>query len=123
MKRFIQNTAVLSARIRFRYGARISLLTLTVVVLLSGFCSGRAARAEDVLTYNRDIRPVLAEKCFTCHGPDSAARKGDLRLDQREAAVESGAIAPGKSDESGIIARILSADPDELMPPPDSHKE
>ena len=80
-------------------------------------------QAAEPLEYNRDVRPVLADTCFKCPGPDSAARKAELRLDQREAAVESGAIAPGKSDETGIIARILSADPDELMPPPDSHKE
>ncbi|MCA9048404.1 MAG: DUF1549 domain-containing protein, partial [Planctomycetaceae bacterium] len=122
MKRLIQNTAVPSARIRFRYGARISLLTLTVVVLLSGFCSGRAARAEDVLTYNRDIRPVLAEKCFTCHGPDSAARKGDLRLDQREAAVEFGAIVPGNPDDSSLVERIFTDDPELIMPPPETRK-
>ena len=44
------------------------------------------------LEYNRDIRPILAENCFACHGPDSAARKADLRLDRREAAVKAGAI-------------------------------
>ena len=51
------------------------------------------------LEYNRDIRPILAENCFACHGPDSAARKADLRLDRREAAVEAGAIAPGEPDD------------------------
>ncbi len=52
--------------------------------------SGGQARAADKLQYNRDIRPILADNCFACHGPDSAARKADLRLDQREAAIGHG---------------------------------
>ena len=50
---------------------------------------------RDVLQYNRDVRPILADYCFSCHGPDSAARKADLRLDQREAAIEMGASGTG----------------------------
>ncbi len=80
------------------------------------------ARAAEGIQYNRDIRPILAENCFACHGPDSAARKADLRLDRREAAIESGALAPGKPGDSGVIARISSDDPTMVMPPPASHK-
>ena len=69
------------------------------------------------LEYNRDVRPILAENCFACHGPDSAARKGDLRLDRREAAIEAGAITPGDPDGSEILARIASTDPKQVMPP------
>ena len=69
--------------------------------------------ADDSILYNRDIRPILAETCFTCHGPDSASRKADLRLDRREAAIEGGAIVPGKPDESELISRIFSDDADE----------
>lgn len=69
------------------------------------------------LEYNRDIRPILAENCFACHGPDSASRKGDLRLDRREAAIESGALVPGDLEASELIARITSNDHDEVMPP------
>ena len=69
------------------------------------------------LQYNRDVRPILAENCFPCHGPDSAARKADLRLDKREAAIEAGAIAPGDLEASELIARINAADPKEVMPP------
>ncbi len=58
------------------------------------------ARAAEKLSFNRDVRPILAENCFACHGPDSASRKADLRLDRREVAVKAGAIAPGKPDDS-----------------------
>jgi hypothetical protein len=75
------------------------------------------------LEYNRDIRPILAENCFACHGADSASRKAKLRLDVREDAIEHGAIVPGKAGESEFIARIfLKADDDGVMPPVKSHK-
>ena len=70
------------------------------------------------ISYNRDVRPILVEHCFGCHGADSASRKADLRLDQRDAAVESGAIAPGDPDSSAMLDRVFSDDPDEVMPPP-----
>ncbi len=82
---------------------------------------GPALGGEGV-EFNRDIRPILRETCFQCHGPDSAARKANLRLDKREAAIEAGAIEPGDVAASELIARILSDDPEEVMPPPDSHK-
>ncbi len=72
--------------------------------------------------YNRDIRPILAEGCFRCHGPDSASRKADLRLDKRQGAVDSGAIVPGDVKGSEILQRINSTDPDEVMPPPSTKK-
>jgi len=81
------------------------------------------AFADEKLQYNRDVRPILAENCFACHGPDSAARKAGLRLDQSEKAIESEAIIPGKPEKSGIIARILLPDADKKhMPPANSHK-
>ena len=90
-----------------------------------GICG--AAWADEApsakIEYNRDVRPILAENCFRCHGPDSASRKADLRLDRREVAVESGAIVPGKPDESGLVERVFSSDPDQMMPPPAIHKE
>ncbi|GIW87757.1 MAG: hypothetical protein KatS3mg108_2081 [Isosphaeraceae bacterium] len=82
-----------------------------------------AARGDErALEYNRDVRPILAENCFSCHGPDSASRKANLRLDQREAALEAGAIVPGAPDESELIARIFSEEAEEVMPPPQTHK-
>jgi hypothetical protein len=79
--------------------------------------------AADKLAYNRDVRPILADNCFACHGPDSASRKGDLRLDQRPAALEHKAFVPGQPDKSAIIERITTKDPEQLMPPPSSHKK
>jgi hypothetical protein len=82
-----------------------------------------AGEAGGKLLYNRDIRPILAEYCFACHGPDSAARKADLRLDQREGAVEGGAMVPGEPEGSELIARILLPASDEKsMPPAAAHK-
>jgi hypothetical protein len=78
--------------------------------------------AEDRVLFNRDIRPIVAENCFPCHGPDGAARKASLRLDRREVAVKRGAIVPGKTDESELVSRVFSDDPAERMPPPASHK-
>jgi hypothetical protein len=75
------------------------------------------------VSYNQDIRPILAENCFYCHGQDPSQRKADLRLDVREAAVEFGAFVPGKPDESELIARLFSHDPDELMPPAKSNRK
>ena len=84
-------------------------------------CAG-ATIAADPLEYNRDVRPILSENCFRCHGPDSASRKADLRLDRREVAVEAGVIVPGDPAGSELIARINSTDKHEVMPPRSSHK-
>jgi len=99
---------------------------LIVGALLLSNNLGAAAEATvagKTLQYNRDIRPILAENCFACHGPDSASRKADLRLDKREAAIEFGAIIPGKLDKSSAWERITSTDPETIMPPPASHKK
>jgi len=79
--------------------------------------------AAEPIEYNRHIRPILAQNCFACHGPDSASRQADLRLDIREMALKAGVIVPGKPDQSEIVRRIFSTDPDEMMPPPNSHKK
>ncbi len=78
--------------------------------------------ADEPLQYNRDVRPILADMCFACHGPDSAARKADLRLDKRDAAIEHKALLPGDPAQSEMIRRILSNDPDAVMPPPSTKK-
>ena len=77
--------------------------------------------------FTRDIRPILADKCFACHGPDSNTRKAKLRLDTNDGATAThngvAAIVPGDLENSEAWVRILSLDEDEVMPPPDSHKE
>src|SRR5438045_4511328 len=90
--------------------------------LLAAFAALQAARGDDKLQYNRDIRPILSQNCFACHGPDSASRKAELRLDQRDAAIASAALVPGKPDESSLVERIFSTDPDMQMPPASAHK-
>jgi hypothetical protein len=67
--------------------------------------------------FNRDVRPILSDKCFFCHGPDPKKREADLRLDERNAAVEAKAFVPGKADVSEMIQRILTTDADDHMPP------
>lgn len=84
----------------------------------------RAAEPARPLSYNRDIRPILSEACFHCHGFDKNTRQGELRLDERAAATARRegppAITPGKPSESELIKRILAHDPDERMPPASS---
>lgn len=80
------------------------------------------------VNFSRDIRPILSDKCFQCHGPDEAKQQSGLRLDLRDDAVtaaESGAIAivPKHPDQSELIKRIVAKDPDEVMPPADSTKK
>ena len=93
------------------------------VGLLSLACS-QACRAAEKLRFNRDIRPILSDKCFHCHGPDPKKRDSGLRLDVREEAIKERdgirAIVPGKPDESDMLVRIASHDKDEMMPPPKS---
>jgi hypothetical protein len=82
-----------------------------------------APAADAPLDYNRDVRPLLSDRCFKCHGPDAAARRGKFRLDVREEALapRDGIVrlAPGRPDESELMLRILSPHADEVMPPPE----
>jgi len=108
---------------------RSPLCSSSLVTSVALFCTSTVeAAAPAVLSYNRDIRPILSDNCFACHGPDASSRKGELRLDLREQALapaESGAraIVPGKISESELVNRILTPDEDELMPPLKSHKK
>nr|WP_286177603.1 DUF1553 domain-containing protein [Rhodopirellula sp. JC639] len=85
-------------------------------------CHAAAVWSETPISFNSDIRPILSENCFACHGPDEAERAADLRLDQREPAIDYGAIIEGSPEDSLVMERILSDDPDLIMPPPHSHK-
>ena len=85
--------------------------------------SGRSASTDPPpLDFNRDIRPILAENCLYCHGQDANKREADLRLDDRDAAVNAGAIVPGNTGASVVLERIHSSDPDVVMPPPRSNR-
>ena len=74
------------------------------------------ARTAEPVRYNRDIRPILSDKCFFCHGPDEKKREAKLRLDTREGALKS-AIVPGKPDKSELLRRVTTKDADDHMPP------
>ena len=79
--------------------------------------------AGEEIQFNRDIRPILADNCFPCHGPDSAARQGELRLDTEDGAFASeGILVRGKPKQSQLFARLHHSDPAERMPPTDSGK-
>lgn len=84
-------------------------------------CATVAAAVEPI-EFNRDIRPILAEKCIFCHGQDANQRQGDLRLDVRDAALDARAIVPHDAAASPLIERITATDPDQRMPPPDSNR-
>ena len=81
------------------------------------------AFADESVDFNRDIRPILAENCFYCHGQDANKRQADLRLDIRELAIQSRAFVPGNAVDSSLISRIHSTDADEQMPPPNSNRK
>src|SRR5262245_43420818 len=81
------------------------------------------SQGAEKVDFQRQIRPLLADKCFACHGRDAEHRKASLRLDEREAALKGGesgeaAIAPNQPDKSELVRRISSTDTDERMPPP-----
>jgi len=96
---------------------RRSVLLIPIFVLPTG---GVAVDAKP--DFNRDIRPILSDNCFQCHGPDEKTRKGELRLDDRAAAILAKAIVPGSPETSKALEHILSDDPDEVMPPPKTKK-
>lgn len=85
-----------------------------------------SALADAKVSFNREIRPILSEQCFSCHGFDAKHRKADLRLDTREGALADNdgvrAIIPGDPAKSELWQRLLSSDPEEVMPPPEAHK-
>jgi cytochrome c553 len=96
----------------------LGLVNFAAVVILSIALGVSAWGAP--LNFNRDIRPILSENCFYCHGQDGNKRKADLRLDEQAAA--HAVLVPGNPTESLLIERINATEPDELMPPPDSNR-
>jgi hypothetical protein len=96
-------------------------LRVLALFLLAGAVQARPV--PSTVEFNRDVRPILSDNCFYCHGPDANHREADLRLDLRDEAIKAGALVPGKPDESEVLTRIFTEDEDDLMPPPDSHKK
>ena len=88
--------------------------------LIGSFASTRAG--EPAVEFSRDIRPILSQHCWACHGPDDKAREAGLRLDIRDKAIAKKAIVPNDPKASKLLARIESADPDKQMPPPEHKK-
>ena len=88
------------------------------VLLLAGWLLTNSVVAREPVRFNRDVRPILSENCFECHGPDAAKRKADLRLDS--GALGQAVVVAGKPTESELFKRITHADPEERMPPADS---
>src|SRR5215211_629455 len=98
-----------------------------VILSCAALAFALGARAQTV-QFNRDIRPILAENCLACHGPDPGARKAGMRLD-----IEEGLFGPRKKGGQAVVKgdlkkslmyqRITTTDEDDLMPPPDSHKK
>ncbi|HVE41336.1 MAG TPA: DUF1553 domain-containing protein [Planctomycetota bacterium] len=105
---------------------RIFACTLMTALLMLSARGGAADPDDPQLRFNRDIRPLLANTCFQCHGPDPGARKAKLRFDREEGffgAREGGpTVVKGQPDKSPLYQRIVTKDPDDLMPPAKSHK-
>lgn len=94
-----------------------------VATIVLGWALEPQLNAQDSVEFGRQVRPILAKHCFACHGRDEAARQAELRLDVREAAIDSQVIVAGDADRSELISRIESTSSDEIMPPLESgHK-
>lgn len=107
-----------------RFQAAVGLIFALACATPPALSAEPPARSRPV-DFNRDVRPILSETCFQCHGPDKAKRKGNLRLDTKEGAFApiegiGPVIVAGKPDESELVARVESDDADERMPPPES---
>jgi hypothetical protein len=104
---------------------RLSLLSVGLVLLAAASAAAQQPAAGPRVDFGRQIRPLLSDNCFQCHGPDAKAREADLRLDLREGALRTDkpVIVPGKSGESELWKRVASSDPDTMMPPPTSGRK
>lgn len=116
------NASLLPRRTRIRGPVRAAVLAGVLALAPVTRAATGPAPVPDHVEFNRDVRPILSDKCFACHGPDASHRKGKLRLDLRDAALQREAFVPGQPGESELVARILSPHEDEVMPPPDSNK-
>lgn len=108
--------------VKYNVPARQLLLAVSIWSLIAWCGSVDACAQDGQLQFNRDIRPILAENCYPCHGPDKNHREADLRLDVPDVASALGAIVAGDPEASELVRRIESDDPSEMMPPQESHK-
>src|SRR4051812_32686389 len=104
----------MSSAVRSRFGYSLT------IVALSAYLAPAADPPRPKPDFNRDVRPILSDRCFKCHGP--ATQKAGVRLDALNLAVKKDAVVPGKPDKSGVIARVVSEDDDERMPPKETGK-
>lgn len=115
------------AFINLRWVVNAALVASVGVLVAGGGVAQAAPLIPDKVDYNRDVRPILADNCFACHGPDKNTRKAELRLDTKDgafAALEEGGhvVVPGDPAKSELHRRITTDDEDDLMPPPKSNK-
>lgn len=96
-----------------------SCLPLCFALLLAGSGAAVAGAESGAVSFSRDIRPLLAKHCGSCHGADEKQRKADLRLDTQEGLLHPDVVKAGDPDASALLARLVTDDPDEVMPPPD----
>lgn len=100
-------------------------LAMAAIAVCGAFTSAEDSAAADAINFNRDIRPILSDKCFACHGADAANQDSPLRLDSYEHAIEDlggyAGIVPGDLEASEVYARVTSEDAD-IMPPPESNR-
>ena len=103
------------------------ILTFVFLMMVPHACMVKPGFAQGTATtvnFNRDIRPLLSDRCFHCHGPDEQDRKAGLRLDRRDSDEGAlNALTPNDVAGSELYKRITSTDPDVVMPPPDAHKK
>lgn len=103
---------------RFRCSPRTAFVVVTAVLSVAASLDSRAA--EPAVDFNQDIRPILSNHCFACHGPDEEQRDSGLRLDTEDGLL--GVVEAGSPDDSDLIARVFAEDEGMLMPPPEAHK-
>ena len=94
------------------------------IILFSAFHLTSTIVSFAEIDFNKDIKPILSENCYYCHGPDENTREAKLRLDDFDSAIAEkngiAAIVPNHPDDSELVYRIISDDPEEIMPPPES---
>ena len=105
-----------------RFASRMKIRWLSLLTAAIFFPFRLQGQVEKPINYNRDIRPILSNHCFACHGPDENKREADLRLDLPGIALEKKAIIPGDAQSSQLIQRVRHEQPNKRMPPEETKK-